>query len=90
MKATRETYVSVRDSENPVVKSYMTEHSIGAALYAQIAVGQAGKSVDDERIWQDEKMQDFPCEIAKLLEETIWFKVKSFRELHVYVAENSK
>jgi hypothetical protein len=34
----------------------MADHSIGAAEYALKAVKISGKSIDDERKWQDQKL----------------------------------
>jgi len=41
----------------------MADHSLGAALYALKAVKNAGKSVDEERKWQNEQL---PSEIMEL------------------------
>jgi len=47
-----------------VATAHMADHSLGAAWYALKAVRNAGKSVDDERKWQDEQL---PSEIKDLI-----------------------
>jgi hypothetical protein len=42
----------------------MADHSLGPALYALKAVKSAGKSVEAERKWQDERL---PPEIRELV-----------------------
>jgi len=93
MKAARDVHAFARDIENPVMKAiarsigqavstaHMADHSVGAALYALKAVSLAGKPVDDERNWQDEKMKDFPHEITDLLKKTRLQKLLAFKEL---------
>ena len=44
--------------------AHMADHALGAALYALKAVKNAGKSMDEERIWQDEQL---PPEIKELV-----------------------
>jgi hypothetical protein len=65
-----------RESSNPtaiavarsvghaVATAHMADHSLGAAWYALKAVRNAGKSVDEERKWQDELL---PSEIKELV-----------------------
>lgn len=43
---------------------HMADHSLGAALYALKAVKNAGKSIDAERIWQNNQL---PSEIMELV-----------------------
>ncbi|MBZ4188351.1 putative immunity protein [Niabella beijingensis] len=93
MKAARDAHASARDTANPILKSvarsigqavataHMADHSVGAALYALQAVLQAGKSVDDEKAWQDEKMKNLPQEIINLLKETRSEKKQGFKDL---------
>lgn len=47
-----------------VATAHMADHSLGAAWYALKAVRNAGKSVDNERKWQDEQL---PSEIKDLI-----------------------
>jgi hypothetical protein len=44
--------------------AHMADHSLGAALYALRAVKSAGKSMDEERKWQDDQL---PPEIKDLV-----------------------
>ena len=59
--AARETSDSVittvaRSIGHAVATAHMADHAIGAAEYALKAVKLSGKSVEDERKWQDEKL----------------------------------
>ncbi|MEI6293494.1 MAG: putative immunity protein [Methanomicrobiales archaeon] len=68
MKASLAAHAVARDSSNPasiavarsvgqaVATAHIADHSLGAAWYALKAVNCAGKSVDDERGWQDEQL----------------------------------
>jgi hypothetical protein len=47
-----------------VATAHMADHSLGAAWYALKAVKNAGKSVDEERQWQDHQL---PLEIQELV-----------------------
>ncbi|MFX1457614.1 MAG: putative immunity protein [Promethearchaeota archaeon] len=65
-----------RESSNPtsiavarsvghaVATAHMSDHSLGAALYALKAVSSVGKSIDLERKWQNEQL---PNEIMDLV-----------------------
>ena len=65
-----------RESSNPTAKAvarsvgqavataHMADHSLGAALYALKAVKSTGKSVEEERKWQNEQL---PPEIMDLV-----------------------
>jgi len=44
--------------------AHMADHSLGAALYALKATKNAGKSIDEERKWQDEQL---PSDIKELV-----------------------
>jgi Imm-5 like putative immunity protein len=57
------TYVA-RSVGHAVATAHMADHSLGAAWYALKAVKNAGKSVDEERKWQDEQL---PPEIRELV-----------------------
>ncbi|MGF7117691.1 putative immunity protein [Methanobacterium oryzae] len=59
------TAISVaRSAGHAVATAHMADHSLGAAWYALKAVKNAGKSVDEERKWQDEQL---PLEIKELV-----------------------
>ena len=47
-----------------VATAHMSDHSLGAALYALKAVKNAGKSIDTERKWQNEQL---PSEILEFV-----------------------
>ena len=53
-----------RSVGHAVATAHMADHSLGAALYALKAVKNAGKSIDEERKWQDEQL---PSEIRTLV-----------------------
>jgi hypothetical protein len=69
MKASVKSHAVARESSNPisiavarsighaVATAHMADHSLGAAIYALKAVKFAGKSIDAERIWQNEQLQ---------------------------------
>ena len=68
MKASRCAHEVARESSDPVViavaraaghavaTAHMADHSLGPALYALKAVKNAGKSVDQERKWQNDQL----------------------------------
>jgi hypothetical protein len=58
----------------------MADHSLGAAIYALIAVNRAGKSIEAERNWQNEQL---PFEIRELVLKTRGIKEEGFRELRI-------
>jgi hypothetical protein len=76
MKASVDAHAAARESLNPVsiavarsvgqavATAHMADHSLGAAWYALKAVKNAGKSMDEERRWQDEQL---PPEIKDLV-----------------------
>jgi hypothetical protein len=47
-----------------VATAHMADHSLGSAWYALKAIKSAGRSIDDERKWQDEQL---PSEIRELV-----------------------
>jgi hypothetical protein len=53
-----------RATGHAVATAHMADHSLGAALYALKAVKFAGKSIDDERNWQNGQL---PAEIMELV-----------------------
>ncbi len=91
MKASLDAHAVARESSNPaliavarsigqaVATAHMADHSMGAALYALKAVKHSGKSVDDERKWQNRKLQQLPSEIIELVLSTMIEKEKNFK-----------
>ena len=75
-KAAVEAHSAAREFSNPVsvavarsvghavATAHMADHSTGAADYALKAINFSGKSVEDERRWQDEQL---PSEIRELV-----------------------
>jgi hypothetical protein len=56
-EASSPTAVAVaRSVGHAVATAHMADHSLGAALYALKAVKNEGKSIDEERKWQDEQL----------------------------------
>lgn len=86
--ASLEAHAVARESSNPtsvavarsvghaVATAHMADHSLGAALYALKAVKSAGKSVDTERIWQNEQL---PAEIKEIVLTAMRTKEKHFK-----------
>ena len=50
------TTAVARSVGHAVATAHMADHSIGAAEYALKAVKLSGKSIEDERKWQDEQL----------------------------------
>jgi len=59
-----------------VATAHMSDHSLGAALYALKAVKNAGQSIDAERKWQNEQL---PSEIRELVQTTRTMKEKGLK-----------
>ena len=86
-KAAVECHAAARKSADPVAKAvarcighavataHMADHSLGV-IYALKAVKIAGKSVDEERTWQNEQL---PPEIKDLILSTRGAKEKAFK-----------
>ena len=66
----------VRAAGHAVATAHMADHSMIGALYALKAVNCAGKSMDDERDWQNEQL---PLEVRDFVLEVMLLKVKSFK-----------
>ena len=93
MKAAHGAHAAARNISDPLLKSiaraigqgvstaHMADHSVGAALYALKTVKYAGKSVDEERAWQDEQMENLPPQIKQLLIEFRDRKQQGFKDL---------
>lgn len=87
-KASVSAHDVARESSNPisisiarsvghaVATAHMADHSLGASLYAFKAVKLAGKSVDEEREWQNKQL---PVEIKELVLSTRGKKEKGFK-----------
>lgn len=70
MKASVGAHAAARESADPVATAvaraigqavataHMADHSLGSAWYALRAVRAAGKSIDEEREWQDGALPD--------------------------------
>jgi hypothetical protein len=88
MKSSVGAHAAARESSDPVMiavarsaghavaTAHMADHSLGAALYALKAVKNAGKSVDEEKGWQNKRL---PSEIADLALTAMQEKEKRFR-----------
>jgi hypothetical protein len=63
-----------RSAGHAVATAHMADHSLGAALYALMAVKFAGKSMEVERAWQNEQL---PEEIRALVLEVRIIKEKA-------------
>ncbi|MEI6613907.1 MAG: putative immunity protein [Chrysiogenales bacterium] len=61
-----------------VATAHMADHSLGAAVYALKAVKYAGKSVAEERKWQNEQL---PSEIMELVLTARIKKEQGFKDL---------
>ena len=59
-----------------VATAHMAEHSMGAALYAQRALKFAGRPYEDEQIWQVERLDRLPEDLADLVRVTLTAKAK--------------
>lgn len=87
-KASVEMHALARELNNPisiaiaratghaVATSHMSDHSLGAALYAMKAVSLSSISPDSELKWQMEKL---PKEVRELVMDNMAIKLKSFR-----------
>jgi hypothetical protein len=87
-KASLQAIAVANESSNPIViavaravghavaTAHMADHSLGAALYALKAVKNAGKSVDEERKWQNDVL---PSEIMDLVLNARKNKEKAFK-----------
>jgi hypothetical protein len=87
-KASLKAIAVANESSNPILiavaravghavaTAHMADHSLGAALYALKAVKNAGKSVDEERKWQNRIL---PSEIMDLVSTARIIKEKVFK-----------
>ncbi|MFA4885466.1 MAG: putative immunity protein [Desulfotomaculaceae bacterium] len=91
MKASVGAHAAARESSNPVsiavarsighavATAHMADHSLGGALYALKALKHAGKSIDEERVWQNKQLQQLPSEIVELVLTTMMKKEKGLK-----------
>lgn len=93
MKASVGAHAVARESSNPVsiavarsighavATAHMADHSLGGPLYALKAVKHAGGSVDEEREWQNEQLQQLqlPSEIVELVLTSMMKKEKGLK-----------
>ncbi len=87
-KASVQTLILARECTSPVAiavtravghavaTAHMADHSLGGALYALKALKMAGKSIGEERQWQNEQL---PSEIRELVLSARILKEKSFK-----------
>lgn len=66
----------VRASGHAVATAHMADHSMGGALYALKAVNCAGKSMEEERNWQ---MDRLPLDVRDFVLETMNQKAAHFK-----------
>jgi diphthamide biosynthesis methyltransferase len=90
MKASVRSHTAARELTNPisiavarsigqaVATAHMSDHSLGAAIYALKAVKFADKSIDEERKWQNEQL---PSEIRDLVMTTRSVQECFFKDL---------
>lgn len=93
MKAAYAVHAVAGDLADPLLKSisrsigqavstaHMADHCFGAALYALKAAKLAGRSVEEEIVWQDEKLQDLLPEMINLIQTTRDKKKQAFKDL---------
>lgn len=58
------TIFVARSVGHAVATAHMADHSLGAADYALKAIKSLGKSIEEERVWQDKQL---PMEIKELV-----------------------
>jgi hypothetical protein len=59
-----------------VATAHMADHALGAAWYALKAVKSIGKSVDEERQWQEEQLPPEIKDLVRNAMETQKFRLK--------------
>lgn len=93
MKASVGAHAVAREATNPisiavarsighaVATAHMADHSLGGPLYALKAVKCADGSIDEERKWQKEQLQQLqlPSEVMELVLITLMEKEKAFK-----------
>jgi hypothetical protein len=91
MKASLGAHAVARESSDPasiavarsvghaVATAHMADHSLGAALYALKAVKLAAKSIDEERKWLNEQLNQLPTDIREMVQRNMLLKGKHFK-----------
>ncbi len=91
MKASLAAHAAARDASTTVEVSvsravgqcvataHMSDHSLGAALYALQAVRKAGRDVEKERAYQLKELQGLPPHIIALVIQVMSEKEVSFK-----------
>jgi hypothetical protein len=91
MKASLGAHAVARETTNPisialarsigqaVATAHMSDHALGAAMYALKAVKLAGKSIDQEKEWQETQLKKLPSEIVELVFTTRLIKEKGLK-----------
>lgn len=86
--ASRRVHSLAKNMDNPVAlavarsvgqgvaTAHMADHCMGAALYAQRALKFAGKSYEEEKRWQLERLNQIPDDLAELIRNTLPIKAK--------------
>jgi len=69
-----------RSVGHAVATPHMADHSLGAALYALQAVGRAGGSVADERLYQKTELDERGTGIAEVVNLEMKAKRRAIRE----------
>jgi hypothetical protein len=67
-----------------VATAHMSDHSLGGALYALKVIKLSGKSVDEEKKWQEEHL-NLPLELKELILTTRDKKGKALKILNIIV-----
>jgi hypothetical protein len=92
MKASLDAHTLAREFSDPtsiavarsvgqaVATAHMADHSIGAAIYALKAMHRAGKSADEERVWQNKQLQQLQSDMEELVLATRMNKEKGLKE----------
>lgn len=66
----------IRAAHHTVATAHMADHSLGGAIYSLLAVRYAGRSVSDERSWQNARL---PEEIKEIVISERAIKEKVFK-----------
>lgn len=85
MKASLGAHAVARQAENPIYKAvarsigqavataHMADHSLGGAFYALKAIKLAKGDIENERDWQNKKLDELPSEIIEIV-HNMWIK----------------
>ena len=98
MKASLGAHAVARELTNPisiavaraigqtVATAHMADHSLGGALYGLKAVQQAGRSIEEEREWQNSQLQKMPSDIVELVQSTLVEKVSALKSFEALIS----